>query len=166
MRPSYRTSDGGCFSLFVRNLLLVTSSQSFKDIFFSWTQIMDLEAFCGWCFLGVIFFSFSSGLFYFFKSPLIRMQFLFPFIWGSQKLSKVIVFSWQLLLYRFSPRENLFKIKVIMHCCFTLCPIYDDFVESTSHLFVPRDLASSILYRFFQLVKVAYSSPQGSYPSL
>ena len=73
-------------------------------------------------------------------SPLIIY---FPHIWDSWPPSKVIVFFLQVLLNRFSYRENLFKKKLILDPSFTVCPICGVFVESASHLFVTDDLASN-----------------------
>lgn len=69
-----------------------------------------------------------------------------PFNWGSWAPLKVIVFSWQLLLDKFSYIENLLKRKVIMDFGVTLCLICGVFVESALHLFITYDLVSSVVY--------------------
>lgn len=64
-----------------------------------------------------------------------------PLIWNIYAHSKVVIFSWQLLLRRFPSRENMFKRKVIVNLEVILC---GHLLESASHLFDTCSLSSCV----------------------
>lgn len=66
-----------------------------------------------------------------------------PHILGSCTPSKVIVFSWHLVLDMLFSREILFKRNVIVDLVLTIFHICGVFVESTSHSFVTCDFVSN-----------------------
>lgn len=67
--------------------------------------------------------------------PLLVSKFPYiPLIWDSWPPSKVVVFSWQLLLDRFPFRENLFKRSVILDKEAISCILSGDWIKFGSPL--------------------------------
>ena len=83
------------------------------------------------------------------ESPILVENRILPLIWKSWAPSKVSVFSWQVLLYIFPSKVNLFKLKVILELGGVSCISCDYWLKLVSHLFVTCNIWSTILYRVF-----------------
>ncbi|PNY12727.1 ribonuclease H [Trifolium pratense] len=71
------------------------------------------------------------------------------FLWESLAPSKVIVFSWQLLLCRLPIRVNLAKREIVDHDSNSFCVLCPMHLESEGHLFGWCALASSLWSKVF-----------------
>lgn len=88
-------------------------------------------------------------LFFLLLIPLVLTICLFPTFGVVGHPVRWFFFSLQLLLDRFSSRENLFNRKVIVDIGLIICPFNYDYVESVSHQFVTCDLDNTIQYMIF-----------------
>lgn len=68
-------------------------------------------------------------------------------IWCNMAPSKVIAFSWQLLKQRIPTIDNLLKRGVHFISGTISCPLCSLHIETTSHLFVTCEVASSVWYQ-------------------
>ncbi|MCI07972.1 hypothetical protein A2U01_0029042, partial [Trifolium medium] len=74
------------------------------------------------------------------------------FLWESLAPSKVIVFSWQLLLQRLPTRVNLAKRGIVEHGSNSFCVFCPMDLESESHLFGWCAFASSLWSKVFRWI--------------
>lgn len=71
----------------------------------------------------------------------------------------MVVFLWLLLLDKFSFIENMFKQKVVgEHESFS-CILCGDRLQYVSHIFVTRNLSSSVWYKISQWLEVRSTLP-------
>ncbi|GAU38174.1 hypothetical protein TSUD_264000 [Trifolium subterraneum] len=71
------------------------------------------------------------------------------FVWKSFAPSKVIVFSWQLLLRRLPTKKNLFKRGILSDDSKKICVLCPMNIECEGHLFGWCDFASTLWRKFF-----------------
>jgi hypothetical protein len=69
---------------------------------------------------------------------------VFSLIWKSPAPSKVVAFSWSLLLDRIPTRENLAIRNILEPDSLLLCVLCDRHVESSTHLFLHCDVSALI----------------------
>lgn len=78
------------------------------------------------------------------------MDWVLSHIWISWALSRVIVFSWQLLLNKFYYRENLFSVRSFWIHMGVCCCFCGALVESESHLFITCQVVLTLWYMIFR----------------
>lgn len=151
--------DGRSRSLFMRNLLFLTSFCSFEDIFFPLKKTSGFGSLLGivfsWCPPPTILFCL---LLVFFKSFLLHWILV-----SSQYLRQLDTVRCLLFLgnsssigsplNRFPSRKNLFKKKMFVDHELNVYHICYDFIESVAHLIVTYDLVSSVWYIIFNWLK-------------
>ncbi|KAK2418539.1 hypothetical protein QL285_040727 [Trifolium repens] len=81
--------------------------------------------------------------------------------WDSWAMTKMIVFSWQLLQDRVQTRQNLHRRRVMVGTS-TSCVLCGEVEESVDHLFVSCDRISSVWYRVSRWLGFKYVSPNGN----
>jgi hypothetical protein len=70
-------------------------------------------------------------------------QYCFNNIWKSVAPSKVIAFTWQLLLDRIPTKNNLI-LRGIAYDSGTVCPLCNGYDESSIHLFFHGEIAAKV----------------------
>ncbi|GAU18667.1 hypothetical protein TSUD_125000 [Trifolium subterraneum] len=80
-------------------------------------------------------------------------------VWKSWAPSKVIVFSWQLLLDRVPTRQNLLRRRVIRDPSGALCAFCGASVEAIDHLFITCGSISLVWYSIFRWLGFHFVSP-------
>ena len=61
---------------------------------------------------------------------------VFDLLWKSPALSKVVAFSWQLLLNRIPSKDNLLSRRILPPVSLGRCDFCDQVAETATHLFL------------------------------
>ncbi|KAK2426239.1 hypothetical protein P8452_40952 [Trifolium repens] len=85
-------------------------------------------------------------------------QFAFNNTWKTAVPSKVCALAWQLLLNKIPTRENLFR-RGVLHDDEISCPLCNETVESTRHLFLHCPFASAVWYSLNRWLGVVVVPP-------